>query len=510
MKRLTIIGLILFSCQSFSQQLQDKYWIFGNPEPGNVMTNFTIYDNFNSPLGLSGPNLIPGFPTISTGSGAGQDMDLFGGEGSAVATDPITGDLFFYTDGNRLWDENHNLQINGMGGNESSTQPAGICILPKCPIDSFYVFANPTSNTGQSNQAFGTISYRMYDKISKTFTNATTLPYPGSITNTDAGEGMIVVPARNNKFVFYLISRLANPTTNNWFVVHKIDSNGVTYMNRYDLGPASAGEFFGNLTYSVERFSAPTDNVEIAVTTSNLVYTLRFNTLTGVLDNYSLISNNPQGDFFYDVEYAPNGNFLYYSTYWLQVNLFQYEFSTGNEVMNSFFNRGGGGLKKASDGYVYHLTKGVTNQITEVGRIISPNSVMPSGNMTGFYENNVWSKPSVTVALNFPEFVTIPTNGDLSFCNGVSVEQVKSDEQNINIYPNPSNSFVYIDLINDVLEEVQLIDVTGKVIDNYKAGIANGRIGLDITNLIEGVYFVTLTNTKNGSKRVGKIIKLVD
>ena len=414
----------------------------------------------------------------------------------------------FYTDGEKLWDENHNLQIANLGGDESSAQPAAICILPKCPLDSFVIFSNPTSNTGQSNAVFGTISYRIYDKISKTFTTSNNLPYPVSVTNTNAGEGMLIVPSRNDRYTFYLISRLVNPSSNNWFVVHKIDSNGVFYQGKYDLGPPSFGEFFGNLTYSEERYpTTGSDYVEIAVTTSNLVYTLRFNTLTGILDSYNLINNNPSGDVFYDVEYSPNGAFLYYSTYWMNVNLFQYEFITSNNVMNIFSNRGGGGLKKASDGYVYHITKGVTNQITEIGRILTPNSVMPSGNMTGFYQTNILSKPSITVSLNFPEFITIPSNGDLGFCS-TSIKQVK-DDNNLILSPNPSSSFIYFQLnLNDDVSKLQIVDISGKEIHNYAFTQKEDKVKIDIRNLKEGVYFISIESTERGIIKTGKIVKV--
>ena len=89
-KAIGVIPIILtiFTGLQVKAQLQDKYWIFGNPEPSNVPINMAIYDNFNSPLLLAGPVTITGFSTVSSGSGPGQNFDLFGGEGSAVATDP--------------------------------------------------------------------------------------------------------------------------------------------------------------------------------------------------------------------------------------------------------------------------------------------------------------------------------------------------------------------------------------------------------------------------------------
>ena len=57
----------------------------------------------------------------------------FGIGGSAVATDPITGDLLFYTDGNVVYDRGHTLidgYSAGLNGNTSSNQPAVVTALP--------------------------------------------------------------------------------------------------------------------------------------------------------------------------------------------------------------------------------------------------------------------------------------------------------------------------------------------------------------------------------------------
>ncbi len=444
--QIAVILLIFLSFQSYAQN-EDENWIFGNPGPLDVPVNFelsTLNNISTSPL-----------PPASTGGGVGEDLEFMGSEGTVVASDPVTGQLLFYTDGDRLWDGNHNLEIANLGGHSSSTQPAAVCVVPICPFDSFYVFSNPTNNCGNGCGATSNvITYRKYDKVTGTFSaTSTPLPFPNTIPAVQriANEGMIIIPSRQNSLEFYLISRSLNQSSKNWFVVHKIDASGVSYINRFDMGPSVGGpsagsQFFGNLTYTADRASlAPTD-VEIAVASSWRVYTLTFNTATETITYKSSIKSIPTNlsqDVLYDVEYSPSGDYLYYSTYLSNVFLYQYDLIGISEVVHSFndlnaatYDGGGGGLKRGSDGNVYHITQSRDGAggtaVVEVGRIIDPDSPMPAVGVptplpTSFYETNVINIGTnlYSAALNLPEFVTTPLwdaeiaiVGDTIFCDG--------------------------------------------------------------------------------------------
>src|SRR5436190_15834596 len=51
----------------------------------------------------------------------------FGQGGSAVATDPVTGDVLFYTDGNVIYDASHQPMSSALGGSTGQNQPVAIC-----------------------------------------------------------------------------------------------------------------------------------------------------------------------------------------------------------------------------------------------------------------------------------------------------------------------------------------------------------------------------------------------
>src|SRR5688572_28486383 len=62
-------------------------------------------------------------------------------EGSASVADPATGNLLFYTDGESVWNANHNLMPNGSGlwGQFSSCQSSLIVPVPGSSTD-YYIF----------------------------------------------------------------------------------------------------------------------------------------------------------------------------------------------------------------------------------------------------------------------------------------------------------------------------------------------------------------------------------
>ena len=417
---IVLIGLVSVGI-SASSQYQDQNWIFGNPidGAGNIPLNFDI-TTLNPIFG--------GLTSNNTVGAPGEQLEFMGNEGTVVASDPSTGELLFYTDGERLWDGNHILKTNSLGGDASSSQPAAVCVVPVCPFDSFYVFSNPKGFPSGT----GPITYRRYDKVSGNFSSSIPLPFPNG-TLTNAHEGMLLIPGRNpSNLEFFLVSILVSGD----YAIHKINAQGISLVDTYP--GLSTGEV-SNLAYTVEKSGLGSTEVEIAVASSWEVYTLTFNTLTGTLDNRVSIETINVGtiadDILYDVEYSSSGNYLYYSTYWMRVDLTQHDFfSPLNSVKHSFQGRGGGGLKRGSDGYVYHITSGitddagVTNNITEIGRIITPDLPMPTGSLTGFYDEGIVSMPNISVSLNFPEFVAIPfwqaeiiLVTDSGFCEGDSV-----------------------------------------------------------------------------------------
>ena len=72
----------------------------------------------------------------------------FGNGGGAVASNPINGNLLFFTDGSAIYDATGAVMPNGSGlsGNPSGNQPAVIAAVPGQP-NQYFVFTNTADYT---------------------------------------------------------------------------------------------------------------------------------------------------------------------------------------------------------------------------------------------------------------------------------------------------------------------------------------------------------------------------
>lgn len=129
--------------------------------------------------------------------------------GAAVATDPATANLLFYTDGIRVYDATHSIMPNGTGLNAlaNTNQPVAISPMPG-QTNRWYIFTNTASFT-----TGGSISRSAVDM--NQFGNAV-FPAPAlgvveAAKNvavpflTNRSEAMIIVPHDNNTD-FWLIT----------------------------------------------------------------------------------------------------------------------------------------------------------------------------------------------------------------------------------------------------------------------------------------------------------------
>ena len=74
-----------------------------------------------------------------------------------------------------------------------------------------------------------------------------------------------------------------------------------------------------------------------------------------------------------------------------------------------------------------------------------------------------------------------------------------SSKPNVAIYPNPTNGTFNMDLKNDV-DNIKVINILGKIVYNEKItkGAAGTTKKIDLSNLVNGLYIVSVTN-ENGT-----------
>ena len=173
-------------------------------------------------------------------AGGGQTTTY---EGTASISDPVTGDLLFYTDGVTVWNRNHQVMENGTGlfGHESSTQSALIVPQPGRP-NLFYLFTADTGPFGAPDNSGRGINYSIVDigangGLGKVTTkNNSLLP--------KATEKLVAVPHCNGEEFWIVAHHLGSDQFFTW----KLSTNG---LNRTpvvsaagSVHPATPGQQF--------------------------------------------------------------------------------------------------------------------------------------------------------------------------------------------------------------------------------------------------------------------------
>lgn len=349
---------VLAAADGIAQQNFSRHnWYFGNTTQG---IRFSRSDNSPS---LVNNKVIP-----------------FGTGGSAVASDPINGNLLFYTDGSRILDVTHTQMPNGGGITvaANANQPVAISGRPGFP-NQYYVFTNTASFT-----TGGTILVTTVDMAAS---GNEIFPEPpiGNVTTknqatgiTGRSEAMITVPHADGSR-FWLITH-ENGQDN--FSATLIDGSGVFPAPIVSPGltgfPMSAANFSYHQATGKIAVSPQTDNRNVVV--------LNFDNNTGLitLDRFVLTSgvSSTINQAIYDTEWNKTGRFLYISIHGeagIAADVLQFDMNApaGTSLLSvlDIDPDRSYGLQFAPDSAIYHLYQATSGGPFLVGRLTDVDSV---------------------------------------------------------------------------------------------------------------------------------------
>jgi len=340
LKRSLFFFILFVTIASQAQNLAQHNWYFGNSINAirfNRSTNkpFTVTDK-----------AIP-----------------FGTGGSAVATDPSTADLLFYTDGANVYNAFHVVMPNGSGllGNTSANQPVVICQVPG-DSTKFFIFTNTANYT-----TGGSIAVSIADM---TLFGGSVSPAPalGDLVNpknvaiaglANRSEGMTIVPHANRKD-FWLITHQNGSQNYSATLINKASFTSGTFTTTVSspLG----------LPMSVANFSYNKKIKKLAVSAQNTqtdAIILTFNDATGVLSfdryiyNTGTVTVQPQS--IYDIQWDNAGQYLYISRVGeagINANLLQYDYLNPATTLTTVLKAPefrSWGLQLAPDSAIYHI-----------------------------------------------------------------------------------------------------------------------------------------------------------
>jgi gliding motility-associated-like protein len=308
-----LLILLIFSCWQVNAQQENDIWYFGLRAALDFRTG--------TPVAL-------------------PDSEMISREGCASVSS-ASGELLFYTNGIDVWNSNHEVMLNGsglFGGREtSSTHQALIVPIPKQPFQ-YYIFT--TDERAQNNGIrYSQVDMRLNEGLGDITLKNELLYAPSTERQTLARH--------SNGSDFWLISHDWNSDA---FYMHLINKNGIqpnpvirSIGFSHDQTPTSNQNSRGGM-----QVSKQSDQLAIAIHTSNLVETFAFNPCNGGLSSLqSYAIDEPYG-----VCFSPNGQFLYISN--LSGALFQVELSsqTIQQVGQTSGNQLGA-IRLANDGKLY-------------------------------------------------------------------------------------------------------------------------------------------------------------
>ncbi len=354
--------LLQVNVYSFAQNLTDLHWRFGN-------TSQAL--DFNK--GDFEPIVVD------------DQVSPFGLGGGVTISDPLTGDLWFYTDGTNVYDGSNRLTPNGagLGGDPTLNQAAVACPVPGT-TDQFYIFTN--SGAGGPNQ----IVYSVANKSSTG--NATGgAPSLGDVTQKNQATGlltpaeaMVIIPGPDRER-FWLLSQ--NRTTGD-YVVYEISATGFGNTTTFNFFNATNNPSSEAAAFGVSALRSDSTIIAVAPKTGNRnIQILRFDANLGTLSFERQILNtgvnDGSGQSIYDVEWSNDGTKLYYSRHGgnnaLTGQLFQFDFDslqTSNKIAGDHFRSFG--LKRGPDQRIYHLYQAANSGPFSIGRINQPDSLPDS------------------------------------------------------------------------------------------------------------------------------------
>ncbi len=363
-QNLLLFFFALLAGQAFAQNLSRNNWYFGNSTTGIRFNRST-----NAPETVTN-KAIP-----------------FGAGGSAVATDPATANLFFYTDGVLVYDAYHLLMpgTGGLTGNTAANQPVAVSAIPGNK-NKYFIFTNSADFT-----TGGSVSRLVIDMAQ--FGNAA---FPAPARGT--GEGTVAgVPGLSNRSEAMIVVPHSNGE-DFWLLTHQVNSQN------YAATLINAASYTGTFTTTITTIPLSTSPSVAPITAANFAYNeklkklvvspqdpntnaiiLNFDTTTGVFSFDNVISNsgvnssNQQS--VYDTEWSPSGRFLYLSRFGdtgINADVLQYDLlnqtTTLASVLPSPVFRSYG-LQLAPDSTIYHLYQASNGGPFLTGRITHPDSV---------------------------------------------------------------------------------------------------------------------------------------
>lgn len=231
-----------------------------------------------------------------------NDNALSTNEGSATISDP-GGNLLFYTDGENVFNRNHQIMANGNGllGNPSSSQSAIIVPKPN-DINIYYIFTVDDVTSGSSrglhysevdirlDGGLGAVTQKNINLLRRTTEKV-------SAVLRDCFDGSL--------WVVTFASQDGNGSVADTFHAFQVNDTGVSMTPVSSTFNININDGRGYLKLSPDGTKLASANADDGL------YIYDFDALSGVVSNQQQLVINNQSNSVYGIEFSPNSQVLY-------------------------------------------------------------------------------------------------------------------------------------------------------------------------------------------------------
>lgn len=476
MKKLAIFILLLLHITTFGQK-QGNIWYFGDG----------LGLDFNS------------VPPVALTNGATHILNYSHLEGTTAISDS-SGSLLFYSDGQSLWNRNHQVTPNGgnLYGSTSSTQSS---ILVPQPQSSRFFYLFTIAEGFVNNGRFGFY----YHKIDLCSDGGLGDIIEGSknILLLDTVNEQVAVALHSNGMDYWVLTHKA---LSDAFYAYKLTSNGISDTIISHVGATTYG-LQGQLKIS------PSGD-RIAITSGQMfvqpcyLELFDFDKSSGVVSN-SIPLVVPSNSITYGVEFSPDESKLYASygsVSPVKMGIAQYNLSVNTQPsINNSMN------------ILYEVMNVVTGKAIQLG----PDNKIYGDALTGYLfsidlPNNYGSASSLdTFAVDFqgkiisyfsPTFISgyAYTNNMYDCESGGTGFEPSSFNDSILLFPNPIID--ELNVINKSGLEFELFIYSHLGEEVFLETVHEEQVSLNLSFLPSGVYFIKFIG-KEGHFQTGKVVK---
>lgn len=441
----------------------------------------------------AGLDFNSGTPNAITDGATYNESSQNHSEGTSTICDS-SGSLLFYTNGQLIWNKNHQVMPNGdsLLGHLSSTQAA--LIVPQPGTSRFfYVFTTDAfyQNYLQYGFRYSIVDICLDNGLGDVIANEKNILLVDTVAekltavrhSNGVDYWVITHKYESDAFYAYLLTStgISNTVITNIGSVHKDYCTSTTYPTKAALGQLKA---------------SPDGNKLVCVNgqgCNNISELFDFDNTTGIISNLVQLSTDSVAVGLLGASFSPDNSKLYISSWINNDRIYQYDLSSGipSTIVNSktiIASHAGGpwyqAMQLGPDGKIYVA---IRNQ-TSLGVINNPNL---SGASCDFVDLSI-SLSGKFCSLGLPNFIDFYDYSNTTNVCAVGMNESNSNQQ-ISVYPNPFSTKTTFKTDNAFKDATLIVyNIFGQQIKQIE-NIYGQTIIFNRDNLPSGLYFFRLT-----------------